>query len=565
MAEKKWIDLTGLDSGTDSSGKAATKTVEKFSASLDSADADSSQIVKITYKLQGVWDQNDPFGQGGFSLFDLPNAAFSTEPGSPMLVREGLFVAVPSGTVFEKLSIKIVSKTILDGKFDFLPTPIDVVETQDLQFNRNDNIFSSDDLYPKRPVEYIDSSEVMGVRCVNLHVYPFQYRPKSKQVTALTEIDIMVHFRHTGLDSDTGPPKKLRDPRYAEELLGYQDEMDQVDSKSKKRMLIVTTDELASSLLIFRGVKQPIYDVNIVTKEEILSLYPDENEMKAIHKYVMDENDKNQISYLVLGGGIDVIPSPTVISEDPNVGSFPNDNYYSTNSNNPDTYPMPLFCLGRLPVSTAQEMKEVADVASYYNQFFNDKRNTAVFTTCNRYDYEQCSDGIVKIVKNDFAITKCYDGQCSKHELKAAIEKGTGFINYRGHGDTDCWASSNGLSVKDAETLDVGRNTPQVLSIACSNNRIHKKNCFGIAWIKNLKAVSFLGASAPSYTTVNHIFDKFLWEEINKKEFTTIGDIFLNATIRLYKNYKNERCAMTNILEYILLGDPTSDYMECAP
>ena len=83
-------------------------------------------------------------------------------------------------------------------------------------------------------------------------------------------------------------------------------------------------------------------------------------------------------------------------------------------------------------------------------------------------------------------------------------------------------------------------------------------------WIKQLKAISFLGASAPSYTTVNHVFDKYLWEGIHQKKITKIGDIFVWATLELYRN-KPDRHTITNILEYLLLGDPSADYMDGKP
>lgn len=106
----------------------------------------------------------------------------------------------------------------------------------------------------------------------------------------------------------------------------------------------------------------------------------------------------------------------------------------------------------------------------------------------------------------------------------------------------------------------MGKNTPIVLSIACSNNDLYHARCFGISWIKYYQAVSFLGASAPSYTYVNHSFDKFLWEAINSQKLSNIGDIYVWATLKLYQNDKSIY-ARKNIREYLLLGDVSADYL----
>jgi len=549
MSEKVWINL----SKTDSAGQAAEKIVMQ----TDYLGTDSSGIVSISYHLKGFWNQDNPFGKKDLSLFDIPQAGFASEYGVPMVIREGLFVAIPQGSTYEKLEAKIIEKKELAENYDLLSVPKNVLETEETSFEPNIEIFSSDAEYPGIIAEYVDTVEIMGVQCVHLYVYPLQYKPKSKKINALTNILITVHFNRTDSVEST---QQIRNPKYTQQLLGYPQKTDKLGTiGTKPRMLIITTTELAYSLRIYEGVKKITYDVSITMKEDILLLYPGKSEQEAIHSYIMAEDKKNHISYLVLGGGIDKIP--TRMLRDPSVGEIANDNYYcSTGDKNK---PLPLFALGRFPVSTIPEMNDVVDFASYYNRFFNNKRKTAIFTSFNDSSrgYEQCKEDIAATLAGDFTVTKCYDGKCSKKELIEKINAGTGIINYRGHGDYDCWQSSNGLSTADVPGLKVERNTPQVLSIACNNNGIHKTNCFGISWIKNLKAVSFLGASAPSYTYTNHHFDKFLWEAIHKEKITIIGDIFVWATLALYRNYP-DNLTTTNILEYLLLGDPSSDYMD---
>jgi hypothetical protein len=155
-----------------------------------------------------------------------------------------------------------------------------------------------------------------------------------------------------------------------------------------------------------------------------------------------------------------------------------------------------------------------------------------------------------------------YDGECTKGELIDAINSGVGFVNYRGHGSSGGWSSSNGIKLDDLRNVNVGNNPPIVFSIACSNNDLSKNDCIGRAWIKNLLAINYLGASAPSYRDSNNYFDTYLWHAICSQGKRVVGDIYLNATLRLYQNFASFLTATTNIKEYILLGDPTVDYRE---
>lgn len=550
MAGRQWKSLGGLDR----EDAASTKRV----LHSDYTDSGSTGSVSILYGLSGYWEQDAPYEKEGLSLLDIPQAGFITEAGAPMLVREGLFIAIPDNAQYVSVETETLSFENLTGKYDILPVPADALETEELVFEKNEDIYGSDEEYPARTVEYVETIEISGVQCVHLYVCPFKYRAKSGQLTALTEIEITVHY--TGGESIDSSNRKISNPFYALRLLGYPQTKSHTDDAGKPRMLIVTTKELAYSLRILEGVKTFLYDVEIVYLETIKADHPGTDTVEAIHTYLLAEHSKKPINYVILGGGIDKIPSKMLNSSE--LGeTIANDNYYCSFDDRSN--PLPLFALGRLPVSTVAEMNQLVDYAAYYNRFYNGKRKTAVFSSYNDSSrgYEQCKRDISATLKGDFTIMECYDGKCSKEKMIEEINKGVGFINYRGHGDYDRWQSGNGLSIWDIPKLKVERNTPNVLSIACNNGGIHKSNCLGVEWVKQMKAISFLGASAPSYTYVNHKFDKYLWEGIHKEKLTKIGDIFVWATLELYRN-DSGRLTVTNILEYLLLGDPSADYMD---
>ena len=152
----------------------------------------------------------------------------------------------------------------------------------------------------------------------------------------------------------------------------------------------------------------------------------------------------------------------------------------------------------------------------------------------------------------------------TKAEVMRCINEGAGFINYRGHGDTDKWFSNNGMQNSDIPVLKNDKKLPHVFSIACLTNKINYNpptyNCFGTTWMINQKAASFLGASVASYTIVNDDFDKYLWDAIVNQDLKRICDIFNYATTKLYNNSKSSKYVIANIYMYLLLGDPTLNY-----
>lgn len=540
MADRIWISATD----DRAEGSPAQKKVVEKNGEVENRSIDML-YTHISYKLPGIWKKEAPFDAADHVVFDLPEAGYMTRVGGPMLVQEGIFVEIPPNAVFENIEVSSDGGRVLEGEYQVLPVPEPVLETQKPEFMKDEKIYSSDDRYPGMLAEYVGEEEIMGIKCAHIYVYPIQYRTKDRKVEMFTDIEIKVYFKAGNQENDQDG---FCSPVIQPLILGY--EKGKRDSESKPRMLIITTGELKDSLKIYQGIKTFLYETEIVIAEDIYQCYPGKEQDEAILEYLISEHRKKPLSYVVLGGGIRSIPTHR------DSEGFACDSYYCTDGSSV----LPRFALSRIPADTKEEMNRQCDIASYYDRFYNSTRQRVIFTAYNDKAYIECKEDIAAGMKSGLEVVKCYDGDCSKEILMNTINKGAALINYRGHGNSVRWQSSNGLSSEDVGGLDVGKNTPIVLSIACSNNDLYHARCFGISWIKYYQAVSFLGASAPSYTYVNHSFDKFLWEAINSQKLSNIGDIYVWATLKLYQNDKSIY-ARKNIREYLLLGDVSADYL----
>ena len=545
---RSWISFTDGEKN-----KSAEKTI-RYSG-LDAMDEESA-TASICYKTEGIWQITEPYNQKGYMLYDLPEAGTTTEVGEPMLIREGLYVVVPPGKKFSRLKVTYVTETDLNGEHDIIPVPKPAHEKEDLEFIKNETLYKTDSSYPYVYAEFIGQEQVLGIKCAHLYIYPMHYRPKSKIVTAAKQIEIKIWFED---DPSTDELSKEASSNFHKEaldslLLGYSDIYKTV-TDPKPKMVIITTEELQNSMKAYEAAKAVQYDVETVLTKDIYTKYQGKSNDEAILAFLMDKYDNDKISYVVLGGDVNQIPT----HKDKN--NFASDSYYCTDGKTVS----PRFPLSRFPARNNTELKKQADTASCYNKHYDEQiRHTAIFTAYgknNRKDYIQCKEDIdSSLDKAVFTVKKCYDdGKGEKDKLISAINEGAAFINYRGHGDDTEWQSSNGLDVNDIPDLDVKTNTPIVLSIACNTNNLLVNECFGACWIRNEKAVAFLGASEGTYTTINDAFDKYLWEAI-KNGSSVIGDIYVWATTELYRNYCNESTE-ENIREYLLLGDVSADYL----
>lgn len=548
LRERTWFSLVDGDEGMP-----AEKAIRYENAQNGTDDAEGL-FARICYRTYGVWQITEPYDQKEYVLYDLAEAGVTSVVGGPMLVREGLYVTVPPGKKFSRLEVVNVSETDLDDRKEVLPVPEPVLETETLQFIKNEAIYESDSPYPSGYAEFTGQEQVLGTECVHLYIYPMHYRPKSKVVSVVNEMEIRVWFEDDSLSVDSVGKscKSFHNEAFGSLLLGHS-ELYQADRVEKPKMIIVTTAELEYSMKIFEGVKTFQYDVEVVLTKDIYAKYPDKEQDEAILAYLMKRYENDKISYVILGGDVNQIPTHKVNNE------YASDSYYCTDGKTV----IPRFALSRFPARNKAELNQQTDIASYYDRHYDEKiRHKAVFTTHKQSDYVECKEKIAAdmATKSAFQIQKCYDGKCSKNDLINAINQGTAFVNYRGHGSDTSWSSSIGLSTKDVPNLDVKTNTPIVLSIACNNNNLYIDECLGACWIRNEKSVAFLGASNPSYTTTNHYYDKYLWEAVYNQNLSTIGDIYVWATLKLYQNHKGTTTEV-NIREYLLLGDASADYL----
>ena len=174
----------------------------------------------------------------------------------------------------------------------------------------------------------------------------------------------------------------------------------------------------------------------------------------------------------LLGRGDDLVP-PLMVTSDG--GLFPSDNLLGDVNGDG----LPEMAVGRIPVVSAAELDAyTAKIAAYEGAAAADWTGTAVmaadapdrgtdFSADSRQVADQVSP-LYRVSPVDLGATTLADARA---QLLGAINQGTAFVNYMGHGGLDRLSSGGLLTSADVPSLANGGRLPVMTAMTCTINR----------------------------------------------------------------------------------------------
>ena len=536
ILSSEWLSF--LDGSTINSE--AQKTIV-YSDFQQASDKETGEIV-LNYRPTGCWINR--LDTGEYSI-DFPGAAHIQQAGAPKLVQEGLLVAVPPGAEIKSLDVMDIQEMNYSESISVVPVSVPVKNTEPPIISQDPYIYNSDFIYPPTPVVRLGEEEFMGIYCTHLYVCPMKYQAKSQKLTFLTSLTIRITYQKS-FEKKFSNERLRGNALMRDFILGCPV---QIRENNKPRLIIVTSDIFKGCTSDYISAKSGQYDVKEVTVSSIHSKYKELSKPEAIREYLMEEYAEAPIHTVILAGSVAEVPSYE------GYGCM-SDSYYAQTSK--DNY-TPLFAISRFPAVTGTELREMSKYAAGYNSNKPKLRNNAIFIAYDDTEFIACSDNIVAKISSPLNPIKKYEGKCTHIDVIRSINAGCGFINYRGHGTPSAWNTANAPLLSEIAKLKVKTDAPHIFSIACLTNSIEVNTCYGVTWLRNQKAISFLGASRVSWRSQNNEFDTYLWELINNKTYPTIGQIYQAASCKLYINDKS-KYSIENLQSYLLLGDATAEY-----
>ena len=144
-------------------------------------------------------------------------------------------------------------------------------------------------------------------------------------------------------------------------------------------------------------------------------------------------------------------------------------------------------------------------------------------------------------------------------DINGRVDSGVGVLAYRGHGSSSStatgWNQTNEYyNATDANGLvNSAAQAPVVWSFACTNTALATEDAIGEIWMERAgtAAVSYYGATVPSYTSQNHVLDEWMFRAVYDEGLVTQSHAIARA--------EEQMAALSgsaNAWMYLLLGDP---------
>ena len=495
--------------------------------------------------------------------------------GGPILPSRIISIALPPGATYSGYSYEFSDSIMLTGDYTIPPLPIpDLVDSISVNikteyknmYNENyQRIYNCDDIFPAKPVEFIDTACYRQYNLVDFRISPFYYQPLSKTLSYYPSIKIIINYE----ESETQLISNIREKGYLDRvaqayIVNYDQTGEWYQESSSINddvfdFVIITLDSLQSSInSLVEWETSKGRSVNVVTISWIDENYQGYDLAEKIRNFL---REKYPIyvwgveDVLIIGHRDDIPMRLTSQQIDPNYNKPETDYYYAElslpdseswdvdgdhnygeNSDSIDFYAE--VNVGRIPWSDLETVEHICEKSVSYeqNNEASYKKNILLLGAM----IDQNTDGAVFMEyktnedihpwMSSWLTTKMYESESTypkdyvlNHNNVVSVWSNSkfAFVSWHAHGSpTGSYANNRAfISVDDCPELN--DEYPAIISSAsCSNSDTDYLN-IGQAMMKQ-GAVGFLGANKVA-------FYRSQWDEPNDGSDQSLKYFFTTA------------------------------------
>ncbi|MBN1754629.1 T9SS type A sorting domain-containing protein [bacterium] len=532
-------------------------------------------------------------------------------PGQPQLPSTPLHFLLPPDAIVDSVRVTGERRTIIAEDFNLYPSqppyilPMAGVNIPDPQFTAPDpSAYGQNTLLPQSSFEYRKTGNLSGFKVASGIYYPLQYNPARGELYLLEKAVIQL-FISRGGDLPAAPRKRSPNSlqswqNFISNLVVNPETISNYYSHyffpadGAYDYLIITDASLVPILdTLYQWKKQKGLRDTIITTAHIYSTMSGADNQTKIREFIKYAYTEWGITWVLLAGDVNFIPSRIVWAFDCEAGFYENENqihadlYYSDldgdwNLNGNDTYgevadsvdQYPDVFVGRASLENQAEMRAWAHkLVSYEKTPRLDYLNKMLFLAMILWDDPYTDSGIAKdiieelYVPDYYTITKLYEslGNETRETAIAAMNQGQAYINHDGH--ASWWVMGVGtqyLYPLDMDTLTNGTKQSVCYSIGCwpaaidydciSEHFIANPNGGGVAFFGNSR-YGWGSPGNPGYG-YSDVYDERVFELMYHLNIYKAGEI-----LAFLKAYYAPYATLANIwrwhqYEINLLGDP---------
>ncbi|MCK4311441.1 MAG: T9SS type A sorting domain-containing protein [Candidatus Cloacimonetes bacterium] len=481
------------------------------------------------------------------------------------------FVSLPETGNFKVINLKYEFEEIdIDKKI----IPFGWQDNQ----NFTENYYQRNQWLPEDIVTISKPNIMRGIRFSQITITAIQYNPFLNKIRVLKDIDFEFEIDFTKTEN---PLKKTISSKLFYNLVEkniYGAEPER--SSEEGQYLFIVPDNYESTLQPLKRWKEKLgYKTRIATISETGSTNDE------IKDYLQDayDNWETPPEYVVLVGDVSgsiVVPAFYVPGGQFSPWDVTDHNYTLLEG---DDY-FPDILIGRLSVRSLFQLQTVISKIINYesNPYSEEWIKSALMIGFINHIFDLFSHRETKMAVRekllDFEYAKVdtfiFPYQWGNTQLANMINDGHSFVNFRGCGSYNYWASELYIffNIDDVNNLNNGFMLPMVTSMTCGTGNFAADNypsCFGETWLNAGSpsvpkgAIAFIGPSElDTRTGWNNCYDLGIYQGITQENLFRCGEMLLRGKMELYINYPycHEWGGPTNsdqfyFYVYNLLGD----------
>ncbi|MCK4330216.1 T9SS type A sorting domain-containing protein [candidate division WOR-3 bacterium] len=412
--------------------------------------------------------------QGCYDRISMCGCTKTEKVGQPELSERLLHFVMPHGMAISKVRLENIMMISLDGKF--IPYPFQPYK----RLGNEEGPFISlecTDIYPSSIVEIKREDVYFGERIVTIAVHPLLYHPEDSSISFIQNIDFSFSYKPVYIVS---PERSVYTRDRINRFLSIfesdwskncKERFSVLKMKSETELPSYTSDRIDLCLITSDSLKESFMPLiywksrkgirsTIRTLEWIESYYTGCDVSEKIRNFIKDAYQKWGLCYIVIGGGINIIPVRyAFIQAEYNLGELiPTDMYYACLDGDWDANDNGIFgeseddvdmgydvFIGRLPVQTREGAESLVEKLLLYEKsplYGYQKKimlvGSELFSGNGEWGLdgmEHCED-IADELPDDFTVSKMYEyyGYPTREEFLDSVVTGYNMVYAVCHG-----------------------------------------------------------------------------------------------------------------------------------
>ena len=541
----------------------------RFEAKSLSSDIETTEL---EFRLQGyrLTPIDTPWGEQ-FKI-ETEGGSSIMKSGAPDLDQVFASVIIPDNSL---MNLEVISSSYIEiedieiapskGNFSRMINPADV------PFEKGAS-YLEDTFYPGKLADLRDPYILRDFRGQTVVSYPFQYNPVSKVLRIYTDMTVRISEegqgqknvlqRSSSIDKLDSEFKAI----YNHQFANFEDDNNETRFEylvDQGNMLVICYDDFMDEMQPFvdwknkKGIPTEMVGVSSVGSNS-----------GSIESYVSNYYYENGLTFLLLVGDINQIPSPSISgsASDPSYGFISGNDSYAE------------VIVGRFSGNNPSEILTQVERSLTYEQnptqvnHFNNALGVASTQGpgYGGFTDAEFNDFLWETMLSDYTYDDyqgIYDSGGSLSQGVDAVNSGVGVINYTGHAGPTGWGNGAPLSVSDVENLNNEGMLPFIWTVGCNPGEFNNYGtCFTEAWLRStnsngdpIGAVGHLGSTiSQSWEPPMHgqwAMNSILTESYDVSYTRTYGGISVNGCMHMNDAQGSSGINETN--HWTLFGDPT--------